>query len=73
MTVYQPDFSDKMKYFFQAVALLLYECTAWTLTEKKLDGNYTRMLSAVLNKFWKQQPTKHQLPISKNIQVRQAR
>ena len=28
--------------------------------EKKLDGNYTRMLRAVLNKSWKQHPTKQQ-------------
>ena len=30
--------------FFQAVAVLLYGCTTWTLTkciEKKSDGNYT--------------------------------
>ena len=37
--------------FFQAavVSILLYGCTTWTLTkwlEKKLDGNYTRMLRA---------------------------
>ena len=25
---------------------------------KKLDGNNTKMLYAVLNKFWKQYPTK---------------
>ena len=42
--------TDKMKRsFFQAVvaSILLYGCTTWTLTkrlEKKLDGNYTRML-----------------------------
>ena len=29
--------------------------------EKKLDGNYTRMLRAILNKSWRQHPTKHQL------------
>ena len=46
---------DKMKRsFFQAavVSILLYGCTTWKLTklvEKKLDGNYTRMLRAVLN------------------------
>ena len=53
-------------------------CTTWTLTkrlEKKLDGNYTRMLRAILNKSWQQHPTKHQLyvhlpPITKTIQVR---
>ena len=55
--------------------------TTWTLTkrlEKKLDGNYTRMLRAILNKSWRQHPTKHQLygylpPITKTIQVRQTR
>ena len=67
--------------FFQAVVVstLLYGCTTWTLTkrpEKKLDGNYTRMLRAILNKSWRQHPTKHQLyghlPLStKTIQARQ--
>ena len=60
---------------------LLYGCTTWTLTkqlEKKLDGNYTRMLRAFLNKSWQQHPTRHQLyghlpPITKTIQVRRTR
>ena len=59
----------------------IYGCTTWTLTkrlEKKLDGNYTRMLRAILNKSWRQHPTRHQLyghlpPITKTIQVRRAR
>ena len=69
--------------FFQAavVSTLLYGCTTWTLTkrlEKKLDGNYTRMLRAILNKSWRQHLKKHQLychlpPISKTIQVRRGR
>ena len=48
--------------FFQAavVSILLYGCTTWTL-ERKLDGNHTRMLRALLNKSWRQQPTRHQL------------
>ena len=58
-----------------------YGCTTWTLTkrlEKKLDGNYTRMLRAILNKSWRQHPTRRQLyghlpPITKTIQVRRAR
>ena len=40
-----------------------YGCTTWTLTkrlEKKLDGNYTRMLRAILNKSWRQPP--HETP-----------
>ena len=61
--------------------LLLYGCTTWTLTkrlEKKLDGNYTRILRAILNKSWRQHPTRHQLdghlpPITKTIQVRRTR
>ena len=69
--------------FFQAavVSILLYGCTTWTLTkrlDKKLDRNYTRMLRAVLNKSWRQHPTRHQLygdlpPITKTIQVRRTR
>ena len=69
--------------FFQAavVSILLYRCTTWMLTkrlEKKLDGNYTRMLRAILNKSWRQHPTRHQLygyllPITKTIQVRRIR
>ena len=69
--------------FFQAavVSILLYGCTAWTLTKqlkKKLDGNYTRMLRAILRKSWRQHPTKHLLyghlpPITKTIQVRRTR
>ena len=29
--------------------------------DKKLDGNYTRMLRSILNKSWRQLPTKQQL------------
>ena len=82
--IWKSDLADKMKRsFFQAVvtSILLYGCTAWTLTkrlEKKLDGNYTRMLRAILNKSWRQHPTRHQLyghlpPITKSIQVRRTR
>ena len=44
----------------------------------KQDGNYTRMLRAILNKSWRQHPTRHQLyghlpPITKTIQVRRTR
>ena len=82
--IWKSDLTDKMKRsFFQAVvvSILLYGCTTCTLTkrlEKKLDGNYTRMPRAILNKFWRQHPTKHQLyghlpPITKTIQVRRTR
>ena len=81
---WKSDLTDKMKRsFFQAavVSILLYGCTTWTLTKrlkKKLDGNYTRMLRAILNKSWRQNPTRHQLyghlpPITKTIQVRRTR
>ena len=82
--IWKSDLTDKMKRsFFQAavVSILLYGCTTWTLTkrlEKKLDGNYTRMLRAILNKSWRQHPTRQQLygqfpPIRKTIQVRRTR
>ena len=78
------DLTDKMKRsFFQAVvvSILLYGCTTWMLTkqmEKKLNGNYTRMLQAILTKSWRQHPTKQQLydhlpSITKTIQVRRTR
>ena len=46
--------------------------------EKKLDGNYTRILRAILNNSWRQHPTKQQLyghlpPITKTIQVKRTR
>ena len=79
--IWKSDLTDKMKRsFFRAavVSILLYGFTTWTLTkrlEKKIDGNYTRMLRAILNKSWRQHPTRHQLygylpPITKTIQVR---
>ena len=82
--IWKSDLTDKMKcsFFQTAVAsILLYGCTTWTLTkrlEKKLAGNYTRMLRAILNKSWRQHPTRHQLyghlpPITKTFQVRRTR
>ena len=82
--IWKSDLIDKMKCsFFHAVvmSILLYGCTTWTLTkrlEKKLDGSYTRMLQAILNKSWQQHPTRHQLyghlpPIMKTIQARRTR
>ena len=82
-SIWKSNLTDKMKRsFFQAavVSLLLYGCTTWTLTKRleKLDGNYTRMMRAILNKSWRQHPTKHQLyghlpPITKTIQVRRSK
>ena len=82
--IWKSDLTDEIKCsFFQAavVSILLYGCTTRTLTkrlEKKLDGNYTTMLQAILNKCWKQHPTKQQLyghlpPTTKNIKVRRTR
>ena len=71
------DLTDKMKRnFFQAaiVSILQYGCTTWMLTnrqEKRLDGNYTRILQAILNSTpqrqhpTKQQPYGHLPPITK--------
>ena len=81
--IWKSDLTDKMKRsFFQAAvaSILLHGCTTWTLTKRleKLGGNYTRMLRAILNKSWRQHPTRHQLyghlpPITKTIQVRRTR
>ena len=82
--IWKSDLTDKMKRsFFQAAvtSILLHGCTTWTLTkrlEKKLDSKYTRMLRAILNKSWRQHPTRHQLYghlplITKTIQVRRTR
>ena len=82
--IWKSDLAIKIKRsFFQAVvmSILLYGSTTWTLSkrmEKKLDGNYTRMPQAVLNKSWRQHPTKPQLygylpAITKTIQVRRTR
>ena len=82
--IWKSDLTDKMKRsFFKAavVSILLYGWTTWTLTKrlkKKLDGNYTIMLRAILNKSWRQHPTRHQLyghlpPLTKTIQVRRTR
>ena len=63
------------------MSILLYGCTTWKITkrmEKKLDGNYPRILWAILNKSWRQHPTKqqlygHLLPITKTIPFRRTR
>ena len=82
--IWKSGLTDRIKCsFFQAsvLSILLYGCTTWTLAkrmEKKLDGDYTGMLLAVLNKSWRQHPTKQQLyshlpPITKTILVRRTR
>ena len=81
--IWKSDLTDKIKrsFFLAAVvSILLYWYTTWRLTKrlKKRDGNYTRMLRAILNRSWRQHPTRHQLyghlrPITKSIQVRWTR
>ena len=68
--IWKSDLTDKMKRsFFQAavVSILLYGCTTWTLTkrlERRLDGKYTRMLRAVLNKL---ATTPHETPTIRTL------
>ena len=82
--VWKSDLTDKVKrsFFLAAVvSILQYGCTTWTLTkcmEKKLDGNYTRMLRAIMNKSRRQHPTKQQLydhlpPVTKTIKATRTR
>ena len=83
LVIWKSDLTNKMKCSLSlaVVSILLYGCSTWMLTkcmEKRLDGNYTRMLQAILNKSWKQHPTKHQLydhlpSITKTIKVRWTR
>ena len=76
--IWKSELTDKIKCsFFQVavVSILLYGCTIRTLTkrmQKRLDGNDTKMLRVILNKSWRQYPTKQQLyghlpPITKTI------
>ena len=63
------------------MSILLYGCTTWMLTKqmkRKLVSNCTKMLQAVLNKSWRQNPTKQRLyghlsPISRTLQIRWVR
>ena len=82
--IWKSDLTDRMKHsFFQAavVSILPYEYTTWTLTkrmEKQINGNYARMLRAILNKSWRQHSTKQQLYghlplITKFIPIRRTR
>ena len=74
--MWKSNLTDRIKRScFQAtiVSILLYGCNTWTLTkcmEKKLDGNYTRMFRAILNKS---KTAAKPPPITKTIQVRRTR
>ena len=68
-------------WYAAVVSILLYGCTTCTLSKrlkKKPDGNNTRMMRPILNKSWRQHPTRNQIyghlpPITKTIQVRRTR
>ena len=52
--------------FFRATAesVLVYGSVSWTPTkalEKRLSGNYTRMLRAILNRSWKDHPSNKEI------------
>ena len=56
----------KMRYFF------------FFLMKLKLDGNYTRILRAILNRSWRQHQTRQRLyghlpPITRTIKIRRSR
>ena len=72
LSIYPSIYLSLLISFFLSLYLLTKQL------EKELDGNYTRMLRAILNKSWRQHPTRHQLyghlpPITKTIQVRRTR
>ena len=75
LVIWKSDQTDRIKCsFFQAVVVSIQ----LKRMEKRLDSNYTRMLQAILNKSWRQHPTKEQLYghlplIMKIIQVRRTR
>ena len=65
--IWKSTLPDKLKRnFFRATveSVLVYGATTWTLTktlEKQLNGAYTRMLRAALNKPWQDHPTRNEL------------
>ena len=77
--LFQLCLKDKKKNLSIYLSMSLSVCLSVSQRlEKKPDGNYTRMLRAILNKSWQQHPTRHQLyghlpPIRKTIQVRRTR
>ena len=59
-------------------AIWMHYMDATKRLEKKLDGNNTRIMGTILNKSWRQHPTKQQLyshlpPVTKAIEVRRTR
>ena len=78
--IWESDLTDKIKCtFFETVvvSILLYGCITWMQT-KGMEKSSTRVLWAVLNKSWRQHPTKQQLhghlrSITKTVKVRWTR
>ena len=62
-TIWKSKLSERLKRnFFRATVeyVLTYGATTWTLTktlENRLNGSYTRILRAALNKSWKEHLT----------------
>ena len=82
--IWKSDLTDKMKCsFFQAaiMSILIYGWVIWTLTkrmEKNLMVTTQECCAAILNRSWRQHPTKQKLyghltPITKIIQIRGTR
>ena len=78
----RPMRSDKANFFPSSgrinTAVWMHHMNADFAYEGKLDGNCTIMLRAIVNKSWRQHPTKQQLyrhlpPILKTIQIRRTR
>ena len=65
--IWKSKIPDKLKrHFFRTAveSVLVYGAISWTLTSKlegKIDGAYTRMLRAALNKSWREYLTNKEL------------
>ena len=65
--IWKSKMPDKLKRNFFRVAvesILVYGAISWTLTAKlegEIDGSYTRMLRAALNKLWREHLTNKKL------------
>ena len=76
--VYTINKSAHMKKVWKLIVCTSYHMDTNKTHGEKPNGNYTRMLHAILNKSWNQHPTKQQLdghlpPLSKTISTRHAR
>ena len=66
-SIWKSNLSVKLKKnFFRATveSILVYGSITWTLTsslEKNIDGAYTRMLRAALNKIWQDHTSNNEL------------